>query len=153
MSDNKQLKEYNLKFFLYNFFIVWNVLVIILLIWLNFHIGNIRIKKPKKVNQIPKMAGQFKLLWQSKSAFQNIDKDLYYIDHIKANNDRINDFIALSHSGHITAFDGENGNILFNIDIGSSISKFGLVQGKILAGNTNGRLICLSSAGKELWKS
>ncbi len=151
MPDNIKLKQFNLKFFLYHFFIIWNLLIIILLVLLTFYLDNKKVIKPEKIKKDIQVSGQFKLFWQSKKEFQNIDPDIYYIDIIKSNNDDLYDFITLSKKGHITVFDGENGHILFNKKTGDSESRFSVPGPHIIIGNTDGKIHSLSKSGKQLW--
>lgn len=152
MVDNKKLKDYNLKTFLYNFFITWNFLIIILLIWLNFYITPKQIIKPKKIKETPQMKGQFKFLWQSRREFQDIDNDIFYIDCIESNNDKILDFITISQSGYLTVLDGENGHILFKKNVGPIKAMFMFNRENIITGNMNGKLSAISVGGKLLWE-
>ena len=111
-----------------------------------------KIKYPRKIEKI-QVSGQHKLFWQSKQEFQNIDPDIFYIDVIKSNNDKIYDFITISKTGHLTAFNGENGHLLFNIDTGPSGTGFTIADNNIILGTTNGKISAYTKSGKKSWEN
>lgn len=153
MVDNKHLKEYNLKNFLYNFIIIWNILIIFLLIWLNFFVHPWRVVNPKPVKKTKIISGQFKFIWQSKNEFQDIAADIFYIDFIKSNSDKIKDFLGISASGMLICLDGENGNKLFQVETAPCQTEFVMDANKILLGSTDGNINAYTVQGKKSWNT
>jgi len=153
MPDNIKLKQYNLKSFLYNFFIIWNLLIIILLLLLTYYFNSKKIIAPTVMKKQLKVSGQHKLVWQSKKEFQDIDTDIFYIDTARINNDTIYDYIAISRTGHLIAFEGKYGHIIFIVDTGIAASRFSIVNNKIITGNTNGKIIAFNKEGKKIWEN
>ena len=153
MPDNIKLEQYNLKSFLYNFFIIWNLLIIVLLILLTYYFNSKRIISPRRIRKDLQLSGQYKLHWQSKKEFQNIDADIFYIDVIKSNNDKIYDFVTLSRTGHLTVFDGQYGHILFTVNTGPSRTRLTIVNDTIIMGNTNGKVFAFTRTGRRLWEN
>lgn len=155
MIKKIDLNKQSLKSFLYNFFIVWNLLVIILLIFLNIYISLSKTEKIIAKKEIPQEWGQFKLKWQSYSKYQNIGKNLFSIAISDLNSDKINDVIVLSSDGLLSALNGKNGYTLFRLNLPPSITHLKIVENeypKIIVGSTNARVFCISYTGKELWK-
>lgn len=155
MIKKIDLNKQSLKAFLYNFFVVWNLLVIILLIFLNIYVSSYKSKKIIPGKEIPQEWGQFKLKWKSYNKYQDIGKNLFSIAIADLNKDKINDIIVLSSDGVLSALNGKNGYTLFKLNLSPSTTHLKLVAGefpKIIVGSTNARVLCISHTGKELWK-
>lgn len=153
MVDNLNLKQYRQKSFLYNFFIIWNILIIILLVLLHFYLNNIKIKKSQAITNIKKEEAQLKLVWTSKNQFQPMENDIFYFDKIKASNKKTYDLIGISHHGNIYIFDGNSGSLLVQMNIDSNSSRCYINNNNIFAGNNKGEFFVFSPYGKLLKKT
>jgi len=156
MIKKIDLNKQGLKAFFYNFFIIWNLLIIILLIFLNIYFSSDKIKKVDAKKEIPQEWGQFKIKWKSNSKYQRIGTKVFSIATEAMNSDKIRDIVTLSLDGILASLNGKNGYTLFKVNLPISpcthIKIIPKPFRRILIGSTNGNIICISSSGKKIWE-
>ncbi len=121
-----KLKNDNLKYFLYKFFIVWNAFVILLLIFINLEI------KPVKLKHTQEEFGQIKLIWKNRP--QNDFKDVQKIEFLD------NKYLLSFNKDNIIAYRINNGNVFFNMTADTNIIGFQTLNNKFVVVKKDGEL-------------
>ncbi len=155
MIKKVDLNKLGLKSFLYNFFIVWNLLLIVLLIFLNIYLPSLKTEKKNKEDKVPKEWGQFKLNWKSDYKYQDIGKNISSIAFADVNEDKVRDIILLSSDGMLSALNGKNGYSIFKVKFSKIVSVFNLINDnifRIILGTDDGKILLISTRGKVVWE-
>ncbi len=144
-----KIKNDNLKFFLYKFFIVWNIFVIILLVFINIQINPEKFLKNHSKNNL--LFGQLKLKWKSKFTYDTNLCPSKKIELININNDNYKDVISLN-INKLIGYNGRTGDILFNFSNLTNIEDIKAIKNKyFLVFNQTGNIILYNNQAKTIW--